>query len=143
MFCLLASLFDSLVQYPCSTATGTTSAAVHSTASVLTKSILTNLDEKQCGFSQCFLKDSSLGRPVVFISLGRSGSTVFSSVMSSMFAQFKTKGFAHQLKEDVGHSLPTIQSKFEKIDVEHPEQPGKCWLVEILCKKQAENQVVD
>ena len=90
------------------------------------------IDSKE-KYEKCDLSDDRYGVSVVFISFGRSGSSITWETMSNLASE---RG--QPAREDIGGSSESAMKELEKLN---PKEHGKCWLERILCRHQYNNRV--
>lgn len=84
-------------------------------------------------WQKCDLSDDRWGVSVVFISFGRSGSSITWETMSNLASE---RG--QPAREDIGGSS---KSASKELDAIKRKEHGKCWLERILCRHQYNNRV--
>lgn len=89
--------------------------------------------DKDKPWETCDLRDDRFGVNVVFMSFGRSGSSITWETMSNLASE---RG--QPAREDIGGSSESAYKELESIN---PKEHGKCWLERILCQHQYNNRV--
>jgi hypothetical protein len=89
--------------------------------------------DKNKPWESCDLSDDRFGVNVVFMSFGRSGSSITWETMSNLASE---RG--QPAREDIGGSSESAYKELESIN---PKEHGKCWLERILCQHQYNNRV--
>lgn len=85
---------------------------------------------------RCDLTDTQWGTPVIFLSYGRSRSSVTWDILSALATSSNPDGLWQHAFEDTGGGASTNLKQLEG----HPKEHGKCWLETILCRLQARNR---